>query len=60
MCCPFVTLAVFELSDSFARINGISWGMFLGALANLVWAWLFVLLPMEIEIVKRWHRLSRE
>ena len=60
MCCPFVTLAVFEFSENFARLNGISWGLFLGSLANLVWAWMFVLLPIEIEIANRWRRLSQQ
>ncbi|MCP4786045.1 MAG: hypothetical protein GY903_24180 [Fuerstiella sp.] len=60
MCCPFITLTIFEFSGRMARLNGISWSIFLGAIVNFVWGWLFVLLPMEIEILNRWNRLSRE
>ena len=60
MCCPFIPLTIFELSKQMARLNGISWSIFLGVMINFVWGWLFVLLPMEIEIVNRWNRLSRE
>lgn len=60
LCCPVMIMAVYNLSDQFARSNGLGLSIFLGSLINLVWAWLFVLLPMEIEIVNRWNRLSRE
>ncbi|MCP4174085.1 MAG: hypothetical protein GY758_25315 [Fuerstiella sp.] len=60
MCCPFITLTIFEFSGRLARLNGISWSIFLGAIVNFMWGWLFVLLPMEIEIINRWNRLSRE
>lgn len=43
-----------------AALNGINWGLWLGVIVNFVWMWLFVLLPIEIEIVNRWNRLSRE
>lgn len=43
-----------------AAINGIHWGLWLGVIVNFVWMWLFVLLPIQIEIVNRWNRLSRE
>lgn len=43
-----------------AALNGISAGIWLAVAVNLVWMWLFILLPMEIEIVNRWNRLSRE
>lgn len=43
-----------------AALNGIHWGIWLGVVVNFVWMWLFVLLPIEIEIVNRWNRLSRE
>ena len=59
-CCPFIPLTIFELSKQMARLNGISWSIFLGVIINFVWGWLFVLLPMEIEIINRWNRLSRE
>jgi hypothetical protein len=60
MCCPFIPLAIFEFSGRMARLNGISWSIFLGVIVNFAWGWLFVLLPMEIEILNRWNRLSRE
>lgn len=43
-----------------AALNGISWGIWLGVAVNFAWMWLFVLLPIEIEIVNRWNRLSRD
>ncbi len=60
LCCPVVTMALFSLSDTVARSHGVNLGIFLGAVVNLLWAWTFVLLPMEVEIVSRWNRLSRE
>ncbi|MEZ6061219.1 MAG: hypothetical protein R3C19_12715 [Planctomycetaceae bacterium] len=60
MCCPIVTMALFSLSDTVARSHGINLGIFIGAVLNLIWAWVFVLLPMEVEIVNRWIKLSRE
>lgn len=49
-----------RISADAAALNGISWGIWFAALVNLVWMWLFVLLPIEIEIVNRWNRLSRD
>lgn len=49
-----------QVSREAAALNGISWGVWFGVLVNLVWMWLFVLLPIEIEIVNRWNRLSRD
>lgn len=48
------------VSAQAAALNGISWGLWFGVVVNLVWMWLFVLLPIEIEIVNRWNRLSRD
>ena len=60
MCCPMLILASFSLTDVIARSHNWQISLLLGSLLNLVWTWLFVLLPIEIEIVKRWDRLSQE
>ena len=60
MCCPILMLSTFSITDAVARSHNIRIGLVMGSLLNLVWTWLFVLLPMEIEIVNRWNRLSQE
>lgn len=49
-----------SITQGAAALNGIPWGIWLGVIVNLMWMWLFILLPIEIEIVNRWNRLSRQ
>ena len=53
-------MGLFTITETAAALNGISIGIWMGVVVNFVWMWLFVLLPIEIEIVNRWNRLSRE
>lgn len=59
-CIGGAAVGLTEITRSAATLNGISWGVWLGILVNLMWMWLFVLLPIEIEIVNRWNRLSQQ
>jgi len=59
-CIGAAALGLTKVTEETAALNGISWGIWFGVIVNLVWLWLFVLLPIEIEIVNRWNRLSRE
>jgi len=59
-CIGGAALGLTEITRSAAALNGISWGIWLGVVVNLMWMWLFVLLPIEIEIVNRWNRLSQQ
>lgn len=58
-CCPLLVLPVFGMADWVARSHNLQFGLLLGAILNVVWGWLFLLLPMELEIVNRWNRLSQ-
>lgn len=60
MCCPILMLSTFSLTDAIARSHNLRISLLMGSLLNLVWTWLFVLLPIEIEIINRWNRLSHE
>lgn len=60
MCCPMLILASFSLTDAIARSHNWRMSLLLGSVLNLIWTWLFVLLPIEIEIVNRWNRMSQE
>ncbi len=59
-CIGGAAVGLTEISKKTAQLNGIHWGIWLGVIVNLAWMWIFVLLPIEIEIVNRWNRLSRE
>ena len=58
-CCPVFLIPVFGMADFVARSHNLQIGLLVGAVLNLVWGWLFLLLPMEIEIVRRWDQLSQ-
>lgn len=58
-CCPILVLPVFGMAGMLARSHNLEIGLLLGAVLNMVWGWLFVLLPIELEIVNRWNRLSQ-
>lgn len=60
MCCPMVFLLTFSLTEIVARSQNLQASMLLGSVLNLFWVWLFLLLPMELEIVNRWNRLSEK
>jgi len=59
-CIGGAALGLFSITEQAAAINGIHIGIWLGVAVNFVWMWLFVLLPIEIEIVNRWNRISKE
>ena len=59
-CIGGAAIGLTAITRNAAALNGIPWGVWLGVLVNFAWMWLFVLLPIEIEIVNRWNRLSRE
>jgi hypothetical protein len=43
-----------------ARSHNLHIGLLLGTIVNLVWIWLFVLLPLELEIIRRWNLMSQQ
>ena len=59
-CVLAAAIGLTSIAKTSARLNGISWGQWFGVIVNFVWLWLFILLPIQIEIVNRWNRLSRE
>ena len=59
-CILAAAIGLTEITQKSAQLNGISWGNWFGVVVNFVWLWLFVLLPIQIEIVNRWNRLSQE
>lgn len=60
LCCPMLTMTTFLLTDIVARSHNFRGTLLLGCLVNLTWLWLFVLLPIELEIVKRWKTLGQQ
>lgn len=59
-CVLAAAIGLTEITEFSATLNGITWGEWFGVAVNFVWLWLFVLLPIQIEIVNRWNRLSQE
>ena len=59
-CVLAAAVGLTSIAQTSARLNGITWGQWFGVIVNFVWLWLFILLPIQIEIVNRWNRLSRE
>lgn len=59
-CIGGAAVGLTEITKKTAQLNGIQLGVWLGVVVNFVWMWIFVLLPIQIEIVNRWNRLSRE
>ncbi|MEZ6123332.1 MAG: hypothetical protein R3C49_09180 [Planctomycetaceae bacterium] len=59
-CIGAAAIALLEITGRTAAVNGISVGVRIGVVINLFWLWLFVLLPIEVELVNRWNRLSQE
>jgi len=45
---------------SMASVNGLRLGEITIIMINFIWAWVFVLLPLELEIVKSWNRLAEK
>lgn len=59
-CTAGAAIGLFKIAEETAALNGIYWGVWAGVTINFVWMWIFILLPIEVEIVNRWNRLSRE
>jgi hypothetical protein len=59
-CTAGAAIGLFKIAEETAALNGIHWGVWAGVTINFVWMWIFILLPIEVEIVNRWNRLSRE
>lgn len=60
LCFPVIIISFTTAVKSMARINGMQLGDVTITLINIAWAWVFVLLPLEIETVKAWHRAAEE
>ncbi len=58
-CIAGAAVGLTKITQETAELNGISWGIWFGVLVNFVWMWIFVLLPIQVEVVNRWNRLSR-
>lgn len=56
LCFPVIIISFTTAVKSMARINGMQLGDVAVTLINIAWAWIFVLLPLEIETIKAWHR----
>ena len=59
-CIAAAAVGLTEITQQTAELNGIQFGIWLGIIVNFVWMWIFVLLPIQIEIINRWNRLSRQ
>ena len=59
-CVLAAALGLTEITERSAQLNGITWGDWFGVVVNFVWLWIFILLPIQMEIVNRWNRLSRD
>lgn len=55
-CFPTIVLGVITAVVGMARVNGLQIAPIAVTLINIGWAWMFVLLPLEIEIVRAWKR----
>lgn len=51
-------VGTFGLVDATASASGVSGEAFLGAAFSLGWLWIFVLLPIQIEIAASWKRVG--
>lgn len=60
MCCPMLIVQAFAVTSAVARSHNLRLGLLLGCCINLTWLWLFILLPIELQIVKRWNQLSQQ
>ena len=58
LCTPLIFLSLIRMSSAVARLNGIEIGGLVGPFINMVWGWLFVLFPLELEIVNSWNRTA--
>jgi len=58
MCFPLIVLGLITAVTRMASVNGMAMGEVAVILINFVWAWVFVLLPLELEIVKSWNRMA--
>jgi len=58
-CLGSACVALMDLTETAGATHNISSAKWLGVAVNFVWMWVFVLLPIELEIVKRWNHLSR-
>jgi len=60
MCFPLIVLGLIKAVTSMASVNGLRLGEITIIMINFIWAWVFVLLPLELEIVKSWNRLAEK
>lgn len=60
MCFPLIVLGLIRAVTSMASVNGLRMGDLTIIVINFIWAWVFVLLPLELEIVKSWNRLAEK
>lgn len=58
LCFPMILFSFTTAVSSMARINGVEISRLAVMLINFAWAWIFVLLPLEIETVKAWNRAA--
>ena len=58
LCFPIIIIAFTSAVQSMAQINGVAIGPLAVMMINIAWAWIFVLLPLEIETVKAWNRAA--
>ena len=59
-CIGGAAIGLTAVTQQAAQLNGIPWSVWLGVVINIAWMWLFVLLPIQIEVVNRWNRLSKD
>ncbi len=60
LCFPAIIISFTAAVKSMARINGMQLGDVAVTLINVGWAWIFVLLPLELETIKAWHRSAEQ
>jgi hypothetical protein len=60
LCFPIIIFSFTTAVQTMASINGVAIGGLAVVLINITWAWIFVLLPLEIETIKAWNRAAEK
>ncbi len=59
-CLAAPILSLTAVTTALARSHNLEMTLFLSALVNLFWTWLFILLPLQIWIRDRWNSVTQQ